>query len=596
MATYTTDLSDITLAETGVYVEMIGWVLGDTPIFDPDLFIQGTQCVTNEANSKTGVGHSNGVDYGSQITFATGEVFLTWMQCTAGNAMDTFANGGYTVLAGSSTSDHYGWKVGGSDFGRNPYGGWVNVPVDPTYTPDYTAGAVTGFQFFAAGWVMVSAIGKGRPLCLDAIRYGRAELIAEGTGATFALAETENSLVNNRWGLLQAEGTGYLWKGLLTLGTATTAITMTDSNVNVTVDDTPRAYALFNKIEIRNALSVINWTGVNFTAVNPLGLSVGSFEMIDNATFNHSSATFTDMGTFIYLPNTTLTNFTHRRCALVTQGGSTMTNGTVDEPRGGVGVLVDNLNLITGYTFNSDGTGHAVDLGTITATSTVSWDNTDNVYTAASSGNETIVVSVDSGQTLTINVAPGASTPSVYNTGLGTVTVVSGQATISIKVLDENDESPLVSSSVTIKASDTAGVGLPYNESVTITSTGGVATVSHTAHGIADGKKVAIDGANENEYNRIKTITYIDADSYSYPISGTPASPATGTITATAVIIDGATDANGDISDTRSYSVDQPFTGLIQKGTGTNIYKARTTTGTVDSASGASQTILLTKD
>ena len=68
---------------------------------------------------------------------------------------------------------------------------------------------------------------------------------------------------------------------------------------------------------------------------------------------------------------------------------------------------------------------------------------------------------------------------------------------------------------------------------VTITRVGTVATVAHTGHGFTDGTSVNISGATQTEYNGTKTITFIDADHYSYIVSGTPATPATGTIYAT---------------------------------------------------------------
>ena len=95
--------------------------------------------------------------------------------------------------------------------------------------------------------------------------------------------------------------------------------------------------------------------------------------------------------------------------------------------------MVSNLNIITGCTFNSNGTGHAVDLGTISANQTLNWDNNDTDYAAANgaTGNETILVSVDSGVTLTINVSDTGTVPTYYNTGLGTVNVVAGQKTFT---------------------------------------------------------------------------------------------------------------------------------------------------------------------
>ncbi|RLC37026.1 hypothetical protein DRH27_04315, partial [Candidatus Falkowbacteria bacterium] len=55
------------------------------------------------------------------------------------------------------------------------------------------------------------------------------------------------------------------------------------------------------------------------------------------------------------------------------------------------------------------------------------WQNYLTGYAGSngSTGNEAILVSVDSGITLTINVGGGYTFPYYYNTGLGTVTVVS---------------------------------------------------------------------------------------------------------------------------------------------------------------------------
>lgn len=96
------------------------------------------------------------------------------------------------------------------------------------------------------------------------------------------------------------------------------------------------------------------------------------------------------------------------------------------------------MSEISNCTFISAGTGHGVNLGTISANVAMGWDSFHDGYTAASSGNEVILVSVDSGITLTINVT-GGNSPSVYNTGLGTVTVVSS-ATLTITGLEAGTE------------------------------------------------------------------------------------------------------------------------------------------------------------
>lgn len=59
------------------------------------------------------------------------------------------------------------------------------------------------------------------------------------------------------------------------------------------------------------------------------------------------------------------------------------------------------------------------------------------------------------------------------------------------------------------------------------------ATVTATAHGFSTGDRITIVGAAQDAYNGTFTIAKVDADSFTYRIvSGTPATPATGAITA----------------------------------------------------------------
>lgn len=82
---------------------------------------------------------------------------------------------------------------------------------------------------------------------------------------------------------------------------------------------------------------------------------------------------------------------------------------------------------------------------------------------------------------------------------------------------------------------------------VTITRIGTTATVAHTGHGFVSGQQVRIAGADQIAYNGIKTITFVDLNHYTYTVTGSPATPATGTITATVGGIDLQWDAFNNI-------------------------------------------------
>lgn len=58
------------------------------------------------------------------------------------------------------------------------------------------------------------------------------------------------------------------------------------------------------------------------------------------------------------------------------------------------------------------------------------------------------------------------------------------------------------------------------------------ATVTATAHGFTTGDQVNIRGADQTDYNGDYIVTVTDANTFTYTVSGSPATPATGTIVA----------------------------------------------------------------
>lgn len=60
-----------------------------------------------------------------------------------------------------------------------------------------------------------------------------------------------------------------------------------------------------------------------------------------------------------------------------------------------------------------------------------------------------------------------------------------------------------------------------------ITRSGSVATVKAKRHGFATGETITIAGTGQSEYNISAAITVVDDDTFTYTVSGTPASPAT---------------------------------------------------------------------
>jgi hypothetical protein len=106
-----------------------------------------------------------------------------------------------------------------------------------------------------------------------------------------------------------------------------------------------------------------------------------------------------------------------------------------------------------------------------------------------------------------------------------------------------------------------------------------------------------IFGADQGEYNGIKTITYSNANEYTFTVSGTPATPATGTITSHKVILDADTNASGIVEDTAyNYVSDLNVEGRARKGSAATYYKTSPISGTITSAAGFDATIFMVED
>jgi len=72
-----------------------------------------------------------------------------------------------------------------------------------------------------------------------------------------------------------------------------------------------------------------------------------------------------------------------------------------------------------------------------------------------------------------------------------------------------------------------------YNsKTITITRSGSVATATATAHGFVSGQVIVVSGASQTEYNGEFYVVDVTANTFTYAVTGTPATPATGTITA----------------------------------------------------------------
>lgn len=431
---------------------------------DSDLAIYGTQCYS-ESQRKSGLGSL--VYTGTAPTWTSGWVYLIWHKFFAPNSLGTETAGGVRVLIGSTSANYYGHYVDGSD--TYPYGGWVNYAVDPEFTPrDQTQGSPSGtWNTLGCGWNVLNGISKGNSMTLDIMRYGRGESqfsngdLANGYATFAGFAALNDNPTTGRWGLIQSVGGGFLYKGLMSLGLSATAVDFRDANTQVTIDNTKKVTSSFNRIEINNAGSRVDFNSVAFVSLSTV--SKGEFEVINNADVNIDSSSFTDMSTFIFQSNSTLNITTFRRCGQVTQGSSIIDVGTFASSTAAVSLLCNNLTNVTNTSFESAGTGHAIELTSAHAGSSYNMDNItfDNYAVSdGSTGNEALYN--NSGGVVQLSVINGGDTPSVRNgTGASTTFVSSVTLTMTVQdttgafvqdayaYIDDNNSAPFIMNTLT---------------------------------------------------------------------------------------------------------------------------------------------------
>lgn len=611
MATYGTDL--VVLATGSDAQDATNWVEmgspyngGGVPGDDTENYINGTQSVSQSMGNSFTTLKSVAFNAGSDISgsIPSGDVVMAWVFFIAGaNLYDYATTGGHRFFIGDSLTTMDMWFISGDDRPPNPYGGWWNVAIDPEHATDALIGGGNSgaFQYFGSALEgMRAKIAKGTPHAVGAQRMGRGEIYCTGTGATFTLMAADNDSSSNRWGLLQdTGGDTFLWKGLMSLGQSGTSTTFSASNQTIVIDNTAKVASGFNKVEIRHASSSITWDNISFTAKGTV--SPGQFEMIENAaTVDLTGCTFNNMSTFIFLSNAVLTGCNWNGCGVVTHGGATFLNSNFAgyEGTAGTAYLVYNETPdpdgeLDGCEFTK-GTAatHAIEFGASTPSSITLRDGVYSGYNAANGNNDSTFYN-NTGGALTINVV-GASGNVTYRNGAGaSTTVVADPVTLLITV--QNTAGTKIEDARVLALASGTGV-YPVEDVVTITSVTTTASVAHTAHGMVNGDLVVIENAVENEYNGIQTISNVTVNAYDYTFAGSGTSPATGTILATTAIISGLTDVNGEISDTRTYSVNQPLGGRVRKSTSAPFYKSATIVGEVDNAAGLPLTIIMLTD
>tara|TARA_R110000803_G_scaffold187128_2_gene249490 strand:- start:1658 stop:3466 length:1809 start_codon:yes stop_codon:yes gene_type:complete len=589
VATYTTDLTDIDLAEVVTNYSALGGG-GAGLAADIDFAIQGTYSINKQVS-----GALKGIVYDSaSVTIIADTHFYVWLYCTTPGMLDTEANGGMRVTIGTSTANYTEWYVKGAT--EYAEGGWICFPVRYQTTAP-SPGSITGTPgaspTHVGGQVFTTASVKAVNFGLDAQRYGSTVTFTGGTvadpEATFTGAADKNDLVANRWGQLSNKPGGFALQGKLKIGDSGNACELLESGKLMTITDTPFTLTDFSEILVENASTILTLDGFTFLGLGTNNL--GRFEVITTtATVALTSTVFKDFGVCIFGSGSTLTGCSFLTSAAITQNGATITGSTVENNTAAIAITADDAASISDSSFTSDGTGHAVEIAPVGAGPfTINYSgNTDSGYAATdgSTGNETILINpATASADITLNIIGGGTTPTIMEDAgyTGTFTLVVSPVTLDVKVTTTTG-TDIENARVIVLVGD--GANFPFDVTVTATSSGTTATITHTAHGLDSNNYIQVTGANEENYNGAFQITVTGVNTYTYVMTASDATPATGTLKATTVLLTGLTDVNGEISDTRSYGVDQAITGRVRKSSGSPFYKTSGIVGTVTAAAG----------
>lgn len=486
----------------------------------------------------------------TQVTATAGNIFAFWSFVptptgidTVGGATSGFA--GEQICLGSAAGSYRSYSVGGQDV--DLFGGWNHRTVDARNagTGD-SRGTYTANNPSLVGWLYEQVVTLRRPavLGMDNLRYGRHTFSC--TGGTLTSIDNNNPLSSSaanfsqaadyndydgggtptngtaesggyhKFGQFQGENIpgnkGFRLKGILSLGTSVAAVNFNSANDNITISDEFLTYDDFTRIEFRNANSNITITNLtcNFTirdsrivAADAPATTRGNVESFDNPTvLKLGGCSFNDMGTFIFQSNADLDDTTFRRCDQVTQGGGSFVNCDFLQTRADTALVstITTASNIDSCNFVGDGTSHAVDFGNVTSANnpgTITWNSTFDSSTYATSNvnniastsgdSEVILLNVDAGETLTINVQT-PTLPSYRNEGAGTV-VLQQSFNLNITGLLGNSEVRIYDnpSLFTGGGSSTEVVGTETVAATTETGDGtGVTTIYYNNTGVVN--------------------------------------------------------------------------------------------------------------
>lgn len=369
----------------------------------------------------------------------------------------------FYITDGSNTAY---WNVLGGD--TYP-GGWYMIVVDVSTTP--TSGTKPTMTAVTDLGLDITTIGttKNAPTAFIDHLHSMDGLIAygdNGTGVPFGVSDIydADNTTTTAWGAVKPVNTVWFLNTSITIGdgVGSNVTTYEDADELLVYDGSAVADFTFSAVENTGA-TTFDSSGCTFKAsVEPF-----VFDLSDSAVpATIAGNSFINSGVVTFSSGQTIEQSTFVNCTSITHGTSTFEDNSVTTS----GLMtVSATGTCTGNTFNlststasilcadlshapdnnfiSDGSNHAIELSSI-GSGSMTWSGVTSGYTSGgsggspvtptSTGNETIYVNVATSSDLTINVADGATVPSIRvgASFTGDVNVVAGSVTVRVEVED----------------------------------------------------------------------------------------------------------------------------------------------------------------
>ena len=531
----------------------------------------------------------------------SGTHLLQWVWITTPQLLTNLA-----MRIGSSTTNYEEHAIGASAYPTD-LGGWVPFWVE------VDAGVDTGSPDFQRVSQIAIACGMGdisqnlHNLVVDQCRTSvRPVLTFTGSGGTFASFVTADA--SNRSGcLLDVNGVLFASAPFQIGGSSTT--TFTDNGKTVAFIDAtwlPSASTWAGiDIDLQSPTTTIDLESNVFASANPTGVGVRKpdFMVVGlGGTVDISKCRFDGFRTIelnsqvtcndAVITNSGVIDATNTGTAGADMAGTAVTDTAVSANASAMlwDVNEDPDTKTQGMSFVMGSTStHAIEFGVNSPTTMTLRDCTFTGYGTVNDANDsTFHVRRTSGN-VTINIIGGSGNVSVRSDGAN-VTVVQNPVTLQLNVADLAG-SPISGARVYLIPSDNTGP-IPYQDTIVYTWVAGTVSVTHSGHGLAENDQILIEGATLPQHNGIRTITNVTANAYDYAEATAP----TGTLQSTGVLISDVTNASGIVSDTRTYSTDQPITGRVRKSTAAPFYRTSAVSGTISASSGLSIDVQMIPD